>query len=125
VEQHGAAQLQNRFRAAFQREMTPEDYAAWAAMAAIAEATTRTKTTDPAALRAYMLGADFRLAGFLGAPLSFRAWNGQMRQPIPLVTERAVVALAPIDGFLHQSNTLDTLGIDAPESQCTAFGGPK
>lgn len=125
VEQHGAAQLQNRFRETFQREMTPEDFAAWAAMAAIAEATTRTKSTDPNALRAYLLGPDFRLAGFLGAPLSFRAWNGQLRQPIPLVTERAVVALAPIDGFLHQSNTLDTLGADAPESQCTAFGGPK
>lgn len=125
VEQHGAAQLQNRFRDRFAREMSREDYAAWAAIASIAEAVTRTKSTDPAALRAYMLSPDFRLAGFLGAPLSFRAWNGQLRQPIPLVTDRAVAALAPIDGFLHQSNTLDTLGLDSPESQCTAFGGPK
>lgn len=125
VEQHGAAQLQGRFRDRFAREMSREDYAAWAAIAAIAEAVTRTKSTDPATLRAYMLSPDFRLAGFLGAPLSFRAWNGQLRQPIPLVTDRAVAALAPIEGFLHQSNTLDTLGLDSPESQCTAFGGPK
>ena len=38
------------------------------------------------------------------------------------MTERAVTALAPLEGFLHQINELDTLGVDAPESPCTAFG---
>ncbi|MDD8022653.1 MAG: ABC transporter substrate-binding protein [Paracoccaceae bacterium] len=125
VEQHGAAQLQNRFREAFGREMLPGDYAAWAAIAALGEAATRAKTTDPAALRAYLLSDRFRLAGFLGQPLSFRDWNGQMRQPIPIVTERAVVALAPLEGFLHATNELDTLGQDRPETRCTAFGEMK
>jgi hypothetical protein len=31
------------------------------------------------------------------------------------------VALAPMDGFLHQTSLLDTLGVDEPESRCTAF----
>jgi hypothetical protein len=28
--------------------------------------------------------------------------------------------VAPVEGFLHQHNTLDTLGADAPESACAA-----
>lgn len=122
VEQYGAAQLQNRFREAAGREMQQADFAAWIAVAALGEAFTRTQSTDPAMLRTYMLSDAFRLAGFLGRHLSFRNWNGQLRQPIPLVTERAVTALAPLEGFLHQINELDTLGVDAPESPCTAFG---
>jgi len=122
VEQNGAAQLQNRFREMTAREMQAADYAAWAAIAAIGDAVTRTQSTDPATMRAYLLSDKARIAGFLGRPLSFRDWDGQMRQPIPIVTERAVVALAPFEGFLHASNELDTLGPDRPETKCTAFG---
>lgn len=122
VEQWGAAQLQSRFADLAARPMQSRDYAAWAAVRAIGEAVTRTGAADTATLRAYLLGPDFELAGFKGRPLSFRDWNGQLRQPIPLVTRRAVVAQAPLEGFLHQVNELDTLGRDAPESDCTAFG---
>lgn len=122
VEQWGAAQLQSRFHEASGREMAPRDYAAWAAMRVLSEAVTRTNSDDPQTLRAFILGPDFELAGFKGRPLSFRTHNGQMRQPIPLTHPRALVAMAPIEGFLHQVNELDTLGQDQPESTCTAFG---
>ncbi len=125
VEQWGAAQLQSRFHDAAGRDMAPGDYAAWAAIRAIGEAVTRTQSAEAATLRTYMLGPDFELAGFKGRPLTFRHWNGQLRQPIPLVHPRALVALAPLEGFLHQRNELDTLGLDAPESACTAFGAPQ
>lgn len=121
VEQWGAAQLQSRFTDAAGRDMLPEDYAAWAAMRALGEAVTRTGADDVTSLRDYLLSEDFELAGFKGRPLSFRAWNGQLRQPIPLVTRSAVVATAPLEGFLHQHNELDTLGLDRPDSDCTAF----
>lgn len=121
VEQWGAVQLQSRFNDQSARDMRPRDYAAWAAVRAIGEAVTRTNQTDTATLRAFMLSDDFELAGFRGRPLTWRDWNGQLRQSIPLVTERAVVANAPLPGFLHQHNELDTLGIDRPESACTAF----
>lgn len=121
VEQWGAIQLQNRFREDHDRLMAPKDYAAWAAMRAIGEAVTRTNQGEVGALRAFMLGPDFELAGFKGRPLTFRNWNGQLRQPIPLVHPRALVALAPREGFLHQRTELDTLGLDAPHSNCTAF----
>jgi hypothetical protein len=38
-----------------------------------------------------------------------------------LVTDRAVIANAPLGGFLHQRTELDTLGLDRPESDCAAF----
>lgn len=121
VEQWGAAQLQSRFEQAHQRAMQPADYAAWAAVRAVGEAVTRTKSADVATVRSFLLGDDFELAGFKGRPLTFRAWNGQLRQPIPLLHPRAQVANAPLDGFLHQRTELDTLGLDAPESGCAAF----
>lgn len=101
--------------------MRSRDYAAWAAVRVIGEAVTRTKSADAATLRTYVLGPDFELAGFKGRPMTFRPWNGQLRHPIPLVTDRAVVAMAPLEGFLHRVNELDTLGLDEPESECTAF----
>ncbi|MDP2519765.1 ABC transporter substrate-binding protein [Shimia thalassica] len=121
VEQWGAAQLQSRFNDLAQRSMRPQDYAAWAAVRTIGEAVTRTGSNDPEVLRAYILSENFELAGFKGRPLSYRDWNGQLRQPIPLVTDRALAAQAPMEGYLHQRNELDTLGLDAPESNCTAF----
>jgi ABC transporter substrate binding protein (PQQ-dependent alcohol dehydrogenase system) len=121
VEQWGAAQLQNRFREMAGRGMGPIDYAAWAAVRSIGEAVTRTNAADPASLRAYMLSDAFELAGFKGRVMDYRPWNGQLRQPIPLAHERALAALAPIEGFLHERTELDTLGLDLPESTCAAF----
>jgi ABC transporter substrate binding protein (PQQ-dependent alcohol dehydrogenase system) len=121
VEQWGAAQMQNRFHEQAGRDMRPEDYAAWAAIRSISEAATRTKSDDPATLFAYILSDKFQLAGFKGRPLSYRGWNGQLRQTIPLVSGGAMVAQAPLEGFLHQRSELDTLGLDQPESKCEAF----
>jgi len=121
VEQWGAAQLQSRFEDAHSRGMTAYDYAAWAAVRALGEAVTRTASTEPAVLRDYLLSEAFALAAFKGASLGFRDWNGQLRQRIPLVHANAVVANAPLEGFLHERTELDTLGIDRRESVCTAF----
>lgn len=121
AEQWGAAQLQSRFADLAARPMRSDDYAAWAAMRSIGEAVTRTNQGDAAVLRGYMLSDSFELAGFKGRALGFRAWNGQMRQPILLTTERAVIATAPLPGFLHKRTEMDTLGLDRPESACGAF----
>lgn len=121
VEQGGAAQLQSRFAELPGRDMRGRDYAAWAAMRAIGEAVTRTGSADAATVRVQFLGDDRELAGFKGRPLTFRNWNGQLRQPIPLTHRGAMVAQAPLDGFLHQRTELDTLGLDKHESGCGAF----
>lgn len=122
LEQWGAVQLQNRFERAAHREMRSRDYAAWAALRTVGEAVTRTNSADPAKLRRYILSDAFALDGFKGRALSYRRWNGQLRQPMPVVNSRALVELAPLDGYLHQVNEMDTLGLDQPESACKAFG---
>lgn len=123
IEAWGAVQLQNRFEERAGRAMRSRDYAAWVAVRAIGEAVTRTNSADPAVLRTFMLSSDFQLDGFKGRGLSFRSWNGQLRQPIAVVNDRALVTLAPVEGFLHQRNEMDSLGLDAAESACAAFGG--
>lgn len=117
-EQWGAIQLQNRFREHAGRWMSEEDYAAWLAARAIGEAATRSRSVAFDQVKAFMLGDDFALAGFKGVPLSFRRWDGQLRQPVLLAADSSLVAVAPIDGFLHPKNELDTLGYDQPESPC-------
>ncbi len=114
----GATQLQDRFLRKTKRWMTDLDYAAWLAVRAAAEAATRTQSVDPAKLIAYMRSDKFELAGYKGMPLSFRPWDGQMRQAILLADSRALVSVSPQPEFLHQFSPLDTLGIDRPESQC-------
>src|SRR5262249_49317244 len=81
-EQWGATQLQNRFLREAKRWMTDRDYGAWLAARAIGEAATRSKSTDPAVISAFLRNDRFDLAGYKGAPFSFRAWDGQLRQPI-------------------------------------------
>ncbi len=108
VEQWGAAQLQSRFTDLAGRDMESEDYASWAAIRTIGEAVTRTGSADPATLRDYILGPEFELAGFKGRPMSYRTWNGQLRQPVALVHPRALVAQAPLEGFLHRVSELVT-----------------
>jgi len=117
-EQWGAIQMQNRFKDKIGRWMEESDYGAYMAVRAIGEAATRTHSVNLADIKAYMMSEDFALQGYKGKPLSFRVWDGQMRQPILLAAPRSLVAVAPVEGFLHPKTELDTLGFDQPESIC-------
>lgn len=117
-EQWGATQLQERFMRQAKRWMTDHDYGAWMAVRAIGEAATRSKSTDPAAILTFMRGDRFELAAYKGARLSFRSWDGQLRQPVLLADAHSLVSVSPQPGFLHQFSELDTLGIDKPETKC-------
>jgi ABC transporter substrate binding protein (PQQ-dependent alcohol dehydrogenase system) len=117
-EQWGATQLQNRFLRQARRWMTDRDYAAWMAVRAIGEAAARSRSTDPAAIVAFLRSDRFELAAFKGARLSFRPWDGQLRQPVLLADARSLVSVSPQPGFLHQFSELDTLGIDKAETKC-------
>jgi ABC transporter substrate binding protein (PQQ-dependent alcohol dehydrogenase system) len=117
-EQWGAVQLQNRFKEQAGRYMEEQDYAAYLAVRVIGEAATRTKSNDMKAIKTYLLSPEFALQGYKGNPLSFRTWDGQLRQPVLLAAPRSLVAVAPIEGFLHPKTELDTLGFDQPETTC-------
>jgi len=120
-EQWGATQIQRRFSRLADRSMTELDYAAWAAVRSFGEAVTNTGSNEPGILREYLLSKKFKLAGFKGVPLTFRDWNGQLRQPILVVAPRMLVTVSPQKGFLHERSELDTLGYDKPESGCNSF----
>lgn len=118
VETYGAAQLQKRFEALAGRWMNDRDFAAWMAVRSISSAVTKLRQTDPMVIREAELSDHLPLDGFKGRKLSYRAWNGQLRQPIPIVQPRALVSTSPQDGFLHPVTELDTLGYDKPEVTC-------
>ena len=118
VEQYGAAQLQSRFDKLSSRWMNDKDYAAWAAVRSVAEAVTRTNKNDAINIRDYIRSDEFELAAFKGRKLNYREWNGQLRQPIPVIHPRSLVSQSPQEGFLHPKNELDTLGFDRAEVDC-------
>jgi ABC transporter substrate binding protein (PQQ-dependent alcohol dehydrogenase system) len=126
-ERYGAPQVSRRFAKAAGRPMLGHDWAGWMAGKALAAAAVAAQSTasgakapgGPAAAFQKAL-AEAEVDGSKGVPLSFRAWDGQLRQPLLLGDGQSVVALAPVDGILHPKNALDTLGADAPEKLCKA-----
>jgi ABC transporter substrate binding protein (PQQ-dependent alcohol dehydrogenase system) len=117
-ERNGGPQLNSRFEKKTGRRLTGQDWAVWVAVKAIVQAALRTRSVEFEATRRYLLGEQMNLDGFKGNPLSFRAWDRQLRQPLLLSTANAVIQRAPLRGFLHQTNELDTLGPDQPETAC-------
>lgn len=114
----GATQFQTRFERLANRPARDEDYQVWMALRAIGEAATRTQGGDFAAIRDFILSGDFDLAAFKGQSLSFRDWDGQLRQPVLLSAGNVVASVSPQEEFLHQVSQLDTLGIDQGETEC-------
>jgi ABC transporter substrate binding protein (PQQ-dependent alcohol dehydrogenase system) len=117
-ERHGAPQLNGRFLKATKRPMTGFDWSAWMGVKAIAEAVVRTNSAAFATLKDYIRGEAIVLDGFKGNRINFRPWDNQLRQPILLTTGNWVAGRAPVDGFLHARNNLDTLGFDEKDSRC-------
>lgn len=117
-ERYGAPQLNQRFARRVGRSMTAVDWAGWAAVKAVVGALVEAGSTAPAALRRALTSADLALDVYKGVPAGFRPWDNQLRQPIVLHTHNAVVDLAPLEGYLHRDNSLDTLGVDRPETRC-------
>jgi ABC transporter substrate binding protein (PQQ-dependent alcohol dehydrogenase system) len=117
-ERHGAPQLNRRFFRATGRPMADEDWATWVAVRATLDAAMRTSDKSVEAILRALLDQEPRLELYKGTPGSFRPWSHQLRQPILLGTHDAVVAVAPVEGALHQRNNLDTLGPDEPEFRC-------
>jgi len=117
-ERYGAPQVSRRFFKAAKRAMTDRDWAAWmAGKTLLALATTAPKGPNSAWAQAL---AKTSVDGSKGVNLSFRAWDGQLRQTMLLTDGQGVIAQAPIEGLLHPTDVLDTLGADAPEKLCKA-----
>ena len=117
-EHNGAPQVNSRFdKKSGGRRMESADWAAWVAVKMVVQATLRTRSTDFAKQRDFVFsGAGFD--GDKGLPVGVRPWDHQLRQAVLLAAPYMVVASAPMEGFLHRLNDLDTLGDDEPETPC-------
>jgi ABC transporter substrate binding protein (PQQ-dependent alcohol dehydrogenase system) len=117
-EQWGGNQMQSRFLKYSNRLMTNIDFNSWLGIRVFGESITRTKSTDPKIVLDQILKENFTVAAYKGKAVSFRSWNRQLRQPILLVTPRALVSVSPQTGFVHPRTELDTLGIDEFDTKC-------
>lgn len=127
-ERAGAPQLNARFEYQSGRRMGSADWAAWASVRAIVQAVVRVGQVQvgqgillPAghsALLAFILSDSLNLDGAKGTPLNVRSWDHQLRQPVMLATNNDVVERAPLDGFVHPDNDLDTLGVGEARTEC-------
>ena len=117
-EHNGAPQVNSRFqKLTGGRHMEGLDWAAWIAVKMVVQATLRTRSADFGEQRKFILG-DASFDGNKGLAVSVRPWDHQLRQAVLLAAPYSVVASAPVEGFLHKTNDLDTLGDDEPESPC-------
>jgi ABC transporter substrate binding protein (PQQ-dependent alcohol dehydrogenase system) len=120
-EKWGATQANNNFERHFHRLMLPIDYQAYVAARTIGEAVIRNSDADFATIDAFIHGPNIQLAPFKGVRQQFRPWDGQLRQPILIATDKVPVSMSPQRGVKpasHPDIEMDTLGIDEPESRC-------
>jgi ABC transporter substrate binding protein (PQQ-dependent alcohol dehydrogenase system) len=119
-ERNGGPQISRRFFKLTKRAMQSQDWAAWIAVKALATSLAAApKATITQQLKQLRAGA-IVVDGYKGPGLSFRAWDGQLRQPILIGHGDGIVGLAPLEGVLHPTEVLDTLGTDQKESACRA-----
>jgi ABC transporter substrate binding protein (PQQ-dependent alcohol dehydrogenase system) len=112
----GAPQVTRRLLKEAGRRMEAHDWSAWMAGKALVAAAVAAPKGPVAAFAKALPSVE--VDGSKGVAMSFRAWDGQLRQPLLLTDGQAVIGAAPVDGVLHPKNTLDTLGADAPEKLC-------
>ena len=117
---NGGPQLTRRFVRAAHRPMGGQDWAAWAAVKAVIGVLSENPKATLAEQLKMLRSGQVAVDGFKGPRLTFRAWDGQLRQPIFLGYADGVAAVAPFEGVMHPTEVLDTLGVDEKESPCKA-----
>ena len=117
-ERYGAPQLSHRLQKLTNKQMASQDWASWMAVKSFATALDDEPKANLAQLLHKLRSGQTTLDGFKGTALSFRPWDGQLRQGIFMAHGQAVAGMAPVEGVLHPKEILDTLGADEPESLC-------
>lgn len=95
LEKYGGAQLNDRYRARFGKTMTSNAWAGWVAVKIAWEASLRAQSTMGKDLREFLVKDASQFDGHKGAPLSFRSWDHQLRQPLYAVSNGRVIAELP------------------------------
>lgn len=119
-ERNGGPQVNRRFAKLADRPMTGQDWAAWVAVKTVASLLRDHAKATPVEQARLLRSGQVFVDGAKGPRLSYRAWDGQLRQPLFLSHVDGVVGTAPLDGVLHPTEVLDTLGVDEKETACKA-----
>jgi ABC-type branched-subunit amino acid transport system substrate-binding protein len=82
LSRYGAAQLNERWRRRFDRQMTGPAWAGWMALKLLWESALRADAGDAAALARRLASPDARFDGHKGRPLAFDARTHQLVQPV-------------------------------------------
>ena len=124
LERYGAPQLNERYRQfkpstalGPNAAMTDAEFAAWSAIKLLSNNIHR-HHSNTLNLHALLNDSESQVDLYKGTRGSIRKWNNQLRQPMLLSTNQAVIAVAPMPKFLHPTHYVDTLGLDEPESEC-------
>ncbi len=126
LERFGAGQLNDRYSARFAEGMDGPAWAGWMAVKVLWEASLRARSIEGPALRTYLERGATQFDGHKGWPLSFRAWDHRLRQPLYLVAPSAdgrtrVVGEVPTrgaEGGESARELLDRLGADTSAAVC-------
>jgi ABC-type branched-subunit amino acid transport system substrate-binding protein len=89
LERYGASQINDRFRAKYRMGMDGNAWAGWVAVKIAAESALRAGSAQPAAIRSYLESSATTFDAHKGWPLSFRASDHQLRQPLYVVVREA------------------------------------
>lgn len=125
LERFGADQLNQRFRARFGEGMDSRGWVGWFAVKVLWESTLRARSTQPAVLLRYLESDAAQFDGHKGRPLSFRAWDHQLRQPLYVAAPGSAPAEMPraAPGSEESSrDLLDRLGTPRERSTCRFDG---
>ena len=126
LERFGADQLNQRFRARFGEGMDSQGWAGWFAVKMLWESALRARSAEPAALLRWLEGDAAQFDGHKGRPLSFRAWDHQLRQPLyvtsPSAETPAEVPRAQPGADESSRDVLDQLGTPRERSECRMGG---
>jgi ABC-type branched-subunit amino acid transport system substrate-binding protein len=121
LERFGADQLNQRFGARFGEGMDSQGWVGWFAVKVLWESTLRARSAEPAALLRYLSSDAAQFDGHKGRPLSFRAWDHQLRQPLYVTAatgDPVEVPRAAPGGDTPSRDLLDRLGTSRERSGC-------
>lgn len=117
-EHNGGIQVNTRFmRLTGGRKMDSGDWAAWIAVKMIVQSALRTRSTEFGKQRDFIFGPG-SFDGDKVVAMTVRPWDHQLRQAVLLASPWSVAGAAPVEGFMHRTDTLDSLGDDEPETPC-------
>jgi hypothetical protein len=116
----GADTLNQRFLTRFHAPMTSGAWAAWFAVKALWESALRQQSGAANRIAEYLVRDTTQFDGHKGSPLSFRAWDHQLRQPLYVVAGGAtrLTEVPQLTGAAPIRDALDRLGGATPKSMC-------